>query len=181
MTVRTAPEYRFDGFHNLGSPYRRDLIEKAYTILGGIPQRQVMLDNWFSGLNKKQTPTCGTIACGLGWLTLHPEFKELGLKVGRDFGQLTPFLGNSSLNGFALAGKVFTHLTTQPAPQDGWTWSRLGHLLFAGAGHGELDECPEFYNHYGFRQEAVLGFWRKEVHRDLLLARLHYVYHHHSI
>jgi hypothetical protein len=66
-----------------------ELLKEAYAIIGGIPARQLQLhsivaesDESFNS-NDSKTKHCGTIACGIGWLGLHPEFQRRGLKVNK--------------------------------------------------------------------------------------------------
>lgn len=50
----------------------------AYQILGGIPARQIDLDDIVT--REGDENFCGTIACGVGWLAMHPRYRERGFK-----------------------------------------------------------------------------------------------------
>ncbi|KVH64446.1 hypothetical protein WS89_03960 [Burkholderia sp. MSMB1072] len=58
-----------------------ELLKDAYEIIDGIPPRNFNLDTW---RKHDDGATCGTIACAAGWLTLHPKFQNLGLKVSNE-------------------------------------------------------------------------------------------------
>lgn len=62
---------------------RNKELEIAYRILGGIPDEQVNLNSVISkpGRTVKGKPFCGTIACGLGWLCMHPRYIKRGFGV----------------------------------------------------------------------------------------------------
>lgn len=57
----------------------RELLIHAYEILDGIPQKNFDLN--LIAQKGQGAPTCGTLACGLGWLAMHPDFKALGLDL----------------------------------------------------------------------------------------------------
>jgi len=58
-----------------------ELLRNAYAIFDGIPEDRINLN---SILTKRGASTsCGTIACGMGFLTLHPQFQALGLRMPR--------------------------------------------------------------------------------------------------
>ncbi len=60
-----------------------ELIKDAYQILGGIPARQFNLLTLIEKRTGKRE--CGTIACGMGWLSIHPRFKKLlGAEIKQD-------------------------------------------------------------------------------------------------
>lgn len=56
-----------------------ELLKEAYAIIGGIPAKAINLDAILS--EKGESLSCGTIACGIGWLSLHPKFQAYGLKI----------------------------------------------------------------------------------------------------
>lgn len=59
------------------------LLKVAYNIFKDIPAKQVALNS----IVKEFRPAnnhCGTIACGMGWLGLKPEFTALGLTTNAD-------------------------------------------------------------------------------------------------
>ncbi|KVQ35727.1 hypothetical protein WK03_35250 [Burkholderia cepacia] len=78
-----------------------ELLKDAYEIIDGIPFKNFNLDTW---RKRDDGATCGTIACAAGWLTLHPKFKELGLKteVGSGKFQHRPvFNGKENMDALA--------------------------------------------------------------------------------
>lgn len=54
-----------------------ELLKDAYAVLAGIPESQIQLDTVITKLGTGKHKQCGTIACGIGWLSLHPSFKKL--------------------------------------------------------------------------------------------------------
>ncbi len=58
-----------------------ELLKDAYQVLGGIPARQFKLAKIISERGGRDE--CGTIACGMGWLAIHPRFRKL-MKVRLD-------------------------------------------------------------------------------------------------
>jgi hypothetical protein len=57
----------------------RERMEWIYAIFDGIPEDRIDLKAWLT--TRAPKPTCGTIACGGGFLALHPRGKELGLRL----------------------------------------------------------------------------------------------------
>lgn len=154
---RSAPESPIDS--GLGKVFKRELIEKAYTILGGIPTENVELDAW---VQNSVQPSCGTLACGLGWLTMHPYFTRLGLQ----FSSPEPMWAwPVADNGICASTQAaFALFVVNPNHYN------CAYLLFDGYEMGGWDH--ELDRHYVIRS--------KHKHHDLLMARLHYAYHHHS-
>lgn len=60
-----------------------ELLRQAYAILDGIPQEVYDLNTVVTKHGNKSVK-CGTIACGIGWLSQHPKFKALGLRHTSD-------------------------------------------------------------------------------------------------
>lgn len=58
-------------------------LEEAYAILAGIPDANFNLTTVIKGttLGPNGGVTCGTIACGIGFLMLHPRYHARGLKA----------------------------------------------------------------------------------------------------
>lgn len=52
-----------------------ELLKDAYQIIGGIPAKAFNLDEIVKSQGKSLT--CGTIACAIGWLSMHPIFSEI--------------------------------------------------------------------------------------------------------
>ena len=63
-----------------------ELLKDAYAILGGIPDEQINMNAVV--LKQAGKNNCGSIACGMGWLAMHPAFNELGLSYTRPHGLL---------------------------------------------------------------------------------------------
>jgi hypothetical protein len=64
-----------------------ELLKQAREILAAIPANRLNLS--FVAMNQcdgahNDPNHCGTIACGLGWLAMRPEFQALGLCVDED-------------------------------------------------------------------------------------------------
>jgi hypothetical protein len=58
------------------------LLKRAYTVLEVIPEKQIDLG---VVLKVGRVPkSCGTIACGLGHLGLHPYFRALGFRTTKE-------------------------------------------------------------------------------------------------
>lgn len=57
-----------------------NLLRDAAAIIDGIPPMNFRLSGWYKDRDKAPEANCGTIACALGWLALHPKFQALGLK-----------------------------------------------------------------------------------------------------
>lgn len=54
-----------------------ELLKDAYAILAGIPSAAYNLNSIRE--RRGESLACGTIACGFGWLGMHPQFQALGL------------------------------------------------------------------------------------------------------
>lgn len=79
-----------------------ELLKDAYEIIDGIPNRNINLNCWVRGDEKRAD--CGTSACAAGWLALHPKFQALGLKMGssRLFGSAPTFRGKQDYEALGL-------------------------------------------------------------------------------
>lgn len=62
-----------------------ELFLEAYAILDGIPDHNIALDSFVDLTTSSPTgvATCGTIACGAGFLCLHPVMQAQGLFLDR--------------------------------------------------------------------------------------------------
>jgi len=120
-----------------------ELLKDAYAIIDGIPSKAIDLDSIREA--RGATLSCGTIACGMGWLGEHPKFKQLGLStVGdRSWNSDVNLHGELSHYGKA-AGEIFGIGT------------ELGSKIFSPAGCSEIDR----------------KYWRKLSHKELLLRRM---------
>lgn len=76
-----------------------ELLRQAYAILDGIPQEAIDLDHVIK--QRGQSLKCGTIACGIGWLSLHPKFNSMGLK----FEKRNCFIGTGTVDVLTYQGK----------------------------------------------------------------------------
>lgn len=56
-----------------------ELLKDAYAIIDGIPAKHFDLEAIVDKVG--ESLTCGTVACAIGWLGLHPKFNELGLQT----------------------------------------------------------------------------------------------------
>lgn len=64
-----------------------ELLKDAYAIIGGIPNNVVYLN--VIERQRGASLDCGTICCGMGWLSHHPQFQQLGLAPApRTYGSL---------------------------------------------------------------------------------------------
>jgi hypothetical protein len=80
-----------------------ELLKDAYEIIDGIPAENIDLDNWRARDNGMN---CGTVACTIGWLTLHPKFQALGLRYdGAQPGYDMIAVGDE--RGYAALEKLF--------------------------------------------------------------------------
>ena len=59
--------------------FNRNLFIHAYEILDGVPEAMINLTSIANAV--REAPGCKTIACGAGWLAMHPDFKALGLQL----------------------------------------------------------------------------------------------------
>lgn len=67
-------------------PKNAELVA-AYQILGGIPDKQIDLKDIVSrpGITVNGRPFCGTVACGVGWLLMHPRYTSRGFGVRNEY------------------------------------------------------------------------------------------------
>lgn len=82
-----------------------DLLKDAYAIIGGIPDNRIYLDTVVipRGHAPAKGTDCGAIACGIGWLGLHPKFQQLGLETTENGLKMD----GSSVSYIAAAKAVF--------------------------------------------------------------------------
>lgn len=91
-----------------------ELLKDAHAIIDGMPAENVNLNSW---RRTDRGATCGTIACAGGWLTLHPQFKALGLLYARSAENVifkNPVDGNITHTGWSALAQVFS-LTKEDA------------------------------------------------------------------
>jgi hypothetical protein len=80
-----------------------ELLKDAYAIIDGIPEKNINMDRW---RKFDHGTTCGTVACAIGWFTLHPQFKALGLEYDNSRSGTEVIRFNSS-RGFYAIGDLF--------------------------------------------------------------------------
>lgn len=128
--------------------FYKERIALAYEILSGIPEDNILLSAYVT--EGDGTPTCGTIACGAGWLAMHPAFHAMGLRLDASrHGLLIPILGEGY--GAKALSSIFGDTDTF-------------YKLFASRGRGTWDE--KLLQEMGCISD-----------KELLLARLRYAYH----
>jgi hypothetical protein len=127
-----------------------ELLKDAYEIIDGIPEENIHLDNWRS---RDEGKSCGTIACTIGWLTLHPKFQALGLHydtsragpdmiaVGneRGFQVIEKLFGLNFNDAWKLFGPAHTFKSHKPIA--------LGRIREFLREHGQLKEQIEQRKH----------------------------------
>jgi hypothetical protein len=59
-----------------------ELLKDAYAIIDGIPDKVFHLAAWVT--RKGKALDCGTVACAGGWLSMHPQFNDMGLKLNAE-------------------------------------------------------------------------------------------------
>jgi hypothetical protein len=59
-----------------------DLLAEVGAIIDGIPEEKFNL-SVIVQQDERATLTCGTVACVLGWLSLHPKFKAKGVRYSK--------------------------------------------------------------------------------------------------
>lgn len=134
--------------------FYKERIALAYEILSGIPEDNILLSAYVT--EGDGTPTCGTIACGAGWLAMHPAFQAMGLRLEASrHGLLSP---NGLL--FPSLGEDYGSKSLSFIFGDTDTF----YKLFASRGRGLWDE--KLLQEMGCISD-----------KELLLARLRYAYH----
>lgn len=103
---------------------RYDWLREAAAIIDGIPEEQIDLRSIVE--DGDTTPSCGTVACALGWLGLHPTFRERGLVT---FGNLSEVKVNGQARYYDQAAAEFFNLSDADA-----------RALFASYGWGKHDD-----------------------------------------
>lgn len=57
--------------------FNRKAFEEDYAILDGIPEERFKLQS----ISNSSYIRCDTLACGVGWLLLHPKYTSRGYKI----------------------------------------------------------------------------------------------------
>lgn len=144
-------------------------VSLAHQVLSGVPDDQVYLGSFYPEGQSMSAPLCGTIACGAGWLALHPEFQAMGLRVchGADHDRRgVQFLtreggwryGFDAMHGIFVTG-------TYPFG------IKLVQNLFEARTFGEWDDV--------LLRMLKTSKCRHATGKELLLLRLRYAYQHH--
>ena len=58
-----------------------ELLREAAAIIDGIPAKRFNLNSAHNGHDEPHD--CGTVACAIGWLGMHPKFQAIGLRTSR--------------------------------------------------------------------------------------------------
>lgn len=90
-----------------------ELLKDAYAILGGIPEDQINMNMIVSRQSGKHN--CGSIACGIGWLAMHPAFNEMGLSYERPRGLTYTTNGKAETIHYAQAASNIFGITYEEA------------------------------------------------------------------
>lgn len=59
----------------------KELLLKLADVLDKVPGHMWDFSTWVDGPGDLADPACGTTACALGWATVMPEFRDLGLRL----------------------------------------------------------------------------------------------------
>lgn len=121
----------------------RDLFNRAYAILDGIPANRWNLNfiarNRQSAKDVSNPNHCGTIGCALGWLGMHPGFiKETGMKTV--MGGIS--IGGSHANCFfyeKVAAEVFA-ISEYDATN---LFGAVGMSRYDSCGRSDYDDCTQ--------------------------------------
>lgn len=138
-------------------PINKELVADAYEVLSGIPEEFIYLNRFVSsgGFNRaKKTPRCGTLACGLGWLAMHPAWRRRGLRLESDLGEWFP--------SYKKPGSMLRYTYGNAA--DALFGSGAYDTMFTIRGSGRYDA--------GF-----LAVYPDISDKELLLARMEKVYY----
>jgi hypothetical protein len=118
-----------------------ELLKHAYAIIDGIPDHRFNLNKVATNdtdHGECNVPTdCGTIACGIGWLAMHPDFIDRGLTVDK---QGAPRLHGATCF-YEDAGAHLFGITCSEAMS-----------LFSPNGYSYLDVPNEGYSHRTHKQ-----------------------------
>lgn len=121
------------------------LIEEALAIFRDIPEDKVGLNNWYE--NDETAPACGTIACGIGHLSLCPKFQDLGLVPFKQTGGWwTPSFAPDLLIYKLFGGGIQV----------------VFDALFCAYGEGTFDGI-------------IFKSLRRPTHKELLIARCEFI------
>lgn len=131
----------------------KELVAKAHAIIDGIPEEHICLNAYVR--DGELHYSCGTIACGAGFLGMHPDFNAMGFRLER----FDPFC------------------TTVPFYKGAWANDAVDKLfgddafdrMFATHGEGAYDDdlLDELWNR----------LHRRATDKELLLARMKKVYY----
>ena len=145
----------------------RGRVSLAHEILSGIPEELIQLDHFYAPGQSSWTDYCNTIACGAGWLALHPAFQNMGLRPRIHEWERSgvEFIERYTvLKGFDALAAVFV-------VGDWLTGDTCVRNMFSEYSYGDWDHVL-LKLHKAYYKNAATD-------RDLLLMRLRYAYQHH--
>jgi|SRR6185369_4498484 len=109
-----------------------DRLKTLRDLMAATPDDKIDMNYWrrepgaIFDPNTLNAPTCGTVACMLGWACMNPEFQTLGLHFEHDSVSLYP-----EYNGRSSAGAGAEFFDLEP---------KISRLLFDAASRQELAE-----------------------------------------
>lgn len=128
-------------------PLNKERIALAHQIIDGIPEEVIDLETYVK--KKGRSIGCGTVACGAGWLAMHPAFNEVGLIIHDEVGLIIHASENGTQYPVFLEknGIVIDDSETALRYVFGGEPFKASGLLFASRGYGILDE--EIFEEFG--------------------------------
>lgn len=123
------------------------LLRHAYAILDGIPQDAINLNTVIANKTQKDHLECGALACGIGWLSLHPKFNAIGLRAKKIRGSWELSYQGRLVNYESAASLVFG-ITEQQA-----------HKLFGA-------EFTDLKQHKGILLSRIRSYLRERGQLD---------------
>lgn len=144
-------------------------VMRAHQILSGIPGRRIHLANFYAPGTEQNL--CDTIACGAGWLALHPSFQEFGLRpytLGGEWKavQYTGLHEGDMHYGFEALNRVFAS-----GDENSDTSYCIVDNLFDARTYGDWDDV--------LLRLLKTSKDKYATDKELLLMRLRYAYQHH--
>lgn len=140
-------------------PINKELVADAYEVLSGIPEEFIYLNRfvWSGGFDEAaQKPECGTIACGIGWLAMHPSWRAKGLQLEKDDD-----------------GDVIAYTERGVACAVRYDFDEAVDALF---GRGSYETMFTMRG-YGTYDDEILAVYPDLSDKELLLARMKKVYY----
>jgi len=149
-----------------------ELLSVAYSILDGIPRERIDLGTfqydrnrscWTDGpIRDASEIGCGTLACGGGWISLHPYFQELGLYVKAPYGDIQTRHIASAHDAFDALAHTFSLTPRETA------------FLFEsyGSHYGEISD--ELAGTEVQKSDKALWLWRCKFLIDRIKSGIRY-------